>query len=72
MREIGLAIEEVANVTCKAAAALENELTVRAEDSEVGSRGYSNEDVIELTAGYDMVFFGFFLSRDDDNPRRVN
>ena len=38
-REIGPAIEEVANATCKAAAALENELTVvSAEDSEVGFR----------------------------------
>ena len=53
-REICPAIEEVANATCKSAAPLENELTVSAEDSEVGSRGNSNEDVIELTAGYDM------------------
>ena len=44
----------MANATCKAAAALENELAVSAEDSKVGSRGDSNEDVIELTAGYDM------------------
>ena len=51
-REIVPAIEEVANATCKAAAARENELTVSAEDSEVGS----NENVIELTAGYDMVW----------------
>ena len=40
-REIGPAIEEVANAACKAAVALENELTVSAEDSEVGSRGDS-------------------------------
>ena len=52
--EIGPAIEKVGNATCKAAAALENELAVSAEDSEVGSRGDTNEDVIELTAGYDM------------------
>ena len=45
-REIGPAIEEVANATCKAAAALENELTVSAEDREVGSKGDSNADVI--------------------------
>ena len=44
----------VANATLKAAAALENELTVSAEDSEVGYRGDSNEDVMELTARYDM------------------
>ena len=42
-REIDPVIEEVANATCKAAAAPENELTVSAEDS---------EDVIELTAGW--------------------
>ena len=52
--EIGTAIEEVANATCKADAALENELTVSAEDSEVGCRGDSNAYVIELTAEYDM------------------